>query len=587
MELHQLTQGTPQWHAHRLSHFNASDAPAMMGCSAYKTRSQLLHEMHTGIVPEVDAATQRRFDDGHRFEALARPLAEEIIGDDLYPVVGSLQKLSASFDGLTMDRATDFEHKSLNAELREAMHPDLPIDAIPLQYRVQMEQQLLVSGAKQCLFMATKWQGDELVEERHAWYHPDPELRQQIIAGWEQFEKDLATYTPEVIEAAPVGKSPETLPALHIEVTGMVTASNLAEYKARALAVFASVNRELVTDQDFADAKKAIKWAGDIETRLQGAKQHALSQTESIDALFRAIDDISEEARRVRLDLNNMVKSRETTLKAEIVADGRNALADHVAACNKRIGRPFMPVIPADFAAAIKGMSKFENMRNAVATELARAKISANEWADKITMNLKAITEQADHGFLFSDVPQLVLKDAELVAMAIKSRIADHQAKEAARIAAETARIAEQERIKAEATAQARANAEIAAATAQARDVAQRQAAADAEAKRASDEAIARAAAPEIVETATIPIDSFAAFLKKEPDDAKESVQTMRLGQISEKLGFVVTAEFLSELGFKPCATDKNAKLYKARLFPLICQELVKHIQYVCELQES
>ena len=115
MELHNLTQGTPQWHAHRLTHFNASDAPAMMGCSPYKTRSQLLHEMHTGLVPEVDAATQRRFDDGHRFEELARPLAEDIIGDDLYPVVGSLQRLSASFDGLTMDRKVSFEHKSLNA----------------------------------------------------------------------------------------------------------------------------------------------------------------------------------------------------------------------------------------------------------------------------------------------------------------------------------------------------------------------------------------------------------------------------------------------------------------------------------------
>jgi predicted phage-related endonuclease len=84
---------------------------------------RLLHALHTGLRPEVDAATQRRFDDGHRYEALARPVAERIIGDDLYPVVGSEGRLSASFDGLTMDESTAFEHKSLNDELRGCMGP--------------------------------------------------------------------------------------------------------------------------------------------------------------------------------------------------------------------------------------------------------------------------------------------------------------------------------------------------------------------------------------------------------------------------------------------------------------------------------
>ena len=102
MQIHELVQGSAEWHAYRAHHFNASDAPAMMGVSPYKTRSQLLHEMHTGLIAEVDAGTQRLFDEGHRFEALARPLAEEIIGEDLYPVTGSLDRLSASFDGLTM-----------------------------------------------------------------------------------------------------------------------------------------------------------------------------------------------------------------------------------------------------------------------------------------------------------------------------------------------------------------------------------------------------------------------------------------------------------------------------------------------------
>lgn len=97
-----LIQGTPEWHEHRARHFNASDAPAMMGNSKYKTRTELLKERKTGISKDVDSATQRRFDDGHKFEALARRIAEEFIGDDLYPATGVRGKLSASFDGATL-----------------------------------------------------------------------------------------------------------------------------------------------------------------------------------------------------------------------------------------------------------------------------------------------------------------------------------------------------------------------------------------------------------------------------------------------------------------------------------------------------
>jgi len=180
METIALTQGSDEWHAHRDIHLNASDAPAMLGCSPYKTRSQLLHEKATGFSEDFDQATQKRFADGHRFEALARPLAEKLMGKDLYPVVGVLGKYSASFDGIDMMEEEGLEHKSLNANLKadfdaieEALQQGIPGDLVGRiladQYRVQMEQQLMVSGAKRILFMASKWDGETLVEERHCW----------------------------------------------------------------------------------------------------------------------------------------------------------------------------------------------------------------------------------------------------------------------------------------------------------------------------------------------------------------------------------------------------------------------------------
>lgn len=586
MITHTLTQGSAQWLAYRAQHFNASDAPAMMGESVYKTRSELLHEMHTGLSPEVDAATQARFDDGHRFEALARPLAEEIIGIELYPVVGSEGKLSASFDGLSMCETTAFEHKSLNAELRSVM-PQITVAtpvidrSFPAMYRIQMEQQLMVSGAERCLFMASSWNGEELTEERHAWYYPDLDLRSAILQGWTQFAIDLENYVPEATTIKPSGRTPETLPALHIEVTGMVTASNLAEYKAHALAVFAGINRELVTDADFANAESTVKWCGDIETRLAAAKQHALSQTASIDQLFKTIDDISAEARATRLDLDKLVKARKDSIRAEIVADGRNAMADHIAALNTRIGRALMPAVAFDFAGAIKVKRTLDSMRDAVATELARAKINANEWADKITLNLRAIHDQAAFEFLFSDVAALVLKDPEFVAMAIKNRIAEHQAKEAARLEAQRLQIEATERAKAQAEERARADAEIAAATAQARAEAQRQAESDAAARRASDEAIAKAAQP--APAITTALDPAPYVLEPQPDNGA----TMRLGQIGERLGFSLTADFVASLGFHPVATDKAAKLYRESDFQNICWALMRHVQAAAQGVEA
>ena len=190
MNIIELQQGTIEWHQHRANHFNASEASAMLGLSKYKSRTNLLHEKATGIAPDVDAATQHRFDEGHRAEALARPHVEKIIGAELYPVIGSEGKLSASFDGLTMDNIVCWEHKTANADLLLA----LPRKEIPEEYKPQMEQQLMLSGAQHCLFSATKWDGDVLVEEAHCWYEPDYDLRDRILQGWANFAIDLEEY---------------------------------------------------------------------------------------------------------------------------------------------------------------------------------------------------------------------------------------------------------------------------------------------------------------------------------------------------------------------------------------------------------
>lgn len=430
-----LVQGSNDWHAHRANHENASDAPAMLDCSPHKTRAQLLREMATGIRPEVDTATQRIFDDGHRYEALARPLAEKIIGEELYPVTGTEGKLSASFDGLTMLNDIAFEHKTLNAELREIMQGGCEGKDLPKHYRVQMEQQCIVSGCEVVLFMASKWKGDELEEMLHCRYFPDAELAKEIIAGWAQFEIDLENYQHTETKAEPTGKAPESLPALNIEVKGMVTASNIDAFKSHALAVFGAINKDLQTDGDFADAEKTVKWCKDVEDKLEAAKQHALSQTADIDALFRAIDDISAEARRVRLDLDKLVKTRKENIRIEIMREAEIAFTTHVNTINARLKKASLPMsIKPDFASAMKGKKTVQSLRDACDGELARAKIEASQQSEIIGANLETLEQMiVGFEFLFLDIQSLVTKQTDDMQAAIKMRIADYQAAEIAK----------------------------------------------------------------------------------------------------------------------------------------------------------
>jgi len=202
MQLIELEQGGELWHAHRAAHFNASECAAMLGISPYMTRDELLRLKKTGVAPEINEHQQRLFDQGHQIEALLRPVAEEQLGQELFPCVGVLEgtKLSASFDGLTMDERTVFEAKTLNQTLKgilsmyDGYSDIISGQSLPLHYQAQLEQQLLVSGAEKALFMAGNINEEGGIGEYlYCEYTADPELRQRILHGWQQFEKDLET----------------------------------------------------------------------------------------------------------------------------------------------------------------------------------------------------------------------------------------------------------------------------------------------------------------------------------------------------------------------------------------------------------
>lgn len=425
MKVHNVQQGTPEWHALRSSYFTASEAPAMMGASKFQTRNDLLTMKKTGIVPDVNPQQQAAFDRGHATEEMARPLVEEMIGEELYPIVGTSGNLLASMDGATMLGDVLFEHKLWN----EKVVTQIRAGELDPHYYWQLEQQLLVSGAERVIFVCSDGTKDRFA---HLEYSPVAGRREQLVAGWSQFEQDLGEFVVKEAKVEAIGAAPDKLPALRIDVTGMVTASNLDAFKSHALAVIGDINTDLSTDKDFADADATVKWCGEVEDKLKAAKEHALSQTESIDVLFKAIDDITAETRRKRLELEKLIKARKDIIRSDMVMDAAKALQAHIDQINETLNsRIRMPRVPADFAGAIKGKRTIDSLKEAADAELARAKIEASRIADLIRANLKSLNELAiKHGFLFHDAQELVLKANDDLVALIKVRISEHQKEE-------------------------------------------------------------------------------------------------------------------------------------------------------------
>lgn len=607
MKIHDLIQGSAEWLAYRAQHFNASDAPAMMGCSPYMTRNELLTRMKTGITSEVDAGTQRRFDDGHRFEALARPLAEKIVGGDLYPVTGSLGELSASFDGITLDDTTLWEHKSLNDDLRRAFddidtiapeHRDTAAGkCLPLHHRVQMEQQLLVAKAGRVLFMATKWASDnvELIEERHCWYTSDPDLRAQIVAGWKQFAADLAVFVPEA-KAAPVVAAPvETLPAVSVKVNGaLAIVSNLPDFGAALRNFIERIPAQPSTDQEFADTEAACKALKRAEEALEAAESNALAQLSDVDTMRRLVADFKALARTTRLQREKLVTARKDAIRGEIVAGGVAALAKHVRELNAAMPADYMPTVPADFGGAIKGLRTIDSIRNAVDTELARAKIAASDIATKIHANLGKL-DAANAPMLFAyDIKSLVLKAPDDLAAIIAQRLAaEEKRKEAerARIRAEEAARLEREILAEQREQQRQAEITASALISRQQEAEKASNAQNSEAQTPQQVLKAEAPAPDATArgTSVTPSPSVGSMgAGQAADAAPDDGSRLTLGQINERLAPVsITVAGLSELGFEPVAKDKASRLYRACDLPKICRAIADRVLAAAVLEAA
>jgi len=618
---HTFQQGSSAWLEHRFGCDNAGDAAAMLGVDPNRSRTDLLDALHIGFTSDVGSFKQGIYDKGHRFEHLARQLAEEILGEDLYPLVlsrdwsehGIRRPIGASLDGSTIARAKNWEHKSLNEVLAAAMAYEgeagvhlNDASALPENYRIQMEQQFMVTDAEECLFTASKWADDDtLIEARHCIYRPDPVLRARIVAGWMQLEADLATHQPVVHQEIPKGIKGAALGLPAVVVHGSVVSSDLAAWRARADAWLANINMELTNDEQFGQADVDAKLCRETSGKVMLLRDQVLGQMADVNEVVSTLEQIAATITRRAIDLENRVSSRKVEIRKEIADEGANKLRTHIHDLNQRMadltaGEAIMPLashpkIAADFDKAIRNKRTVKSLHDSVNAELARAKIAASALADQLEKNLKLLHANKEHRALFADWRNLVFKECEDFALVVKTRIDAHVAEQERQ--RQAAAEAERLRLEREAEAQRQAPAPAPAAFAPAPGFAGAPDVQEFPAPLRGNSLtglgvagavgryggpVARLAPVETVVSGTpANVGPTTGARQVVPARIQYSGDMVRLGEISERLGLGITQARMQALGFHPARTERSSVLYHVEDLPAICDAVIRHVAAV------
>ena len=183
----QPKQGSPEWLAYRLSMRNASETAAVLGHSPWTSPYQLWL-LKSGRQQQVVTAAMQH---GTYLEPAARAAYEVQTGNIMQPLVIQDGAYSASMDGMTFEGDLIVEIKCPVRGQGSALWKDVADGNAPGHYLVQIQHQLMVSGAALAhLWVYDGAQGLLCPIER------DEAVMQRIREGWDSFECFMESDTP-------------------------------------------------------------------------------------------------------------------------------------------------------------------------------------------------------------------------------------------------------------------------------------------------------------------------------------------------------------------------------------------------------
>lgn len=241
-----LEQGWSEWLDYRKAQRNASESSIVMGLSPFMKPSALASQKWFGGEGAKDNPFMQA---GHRNEPIIRENINVALGKNFEPlVIESTQdsRFSASLDG--MDGDTILEIKYSKKEFEQVAQNKKPSE----YYEIQVQHQLMVSGAKKAIFAVGK--GDntcELVDITYCEVLPNKKIMSEIKTAWDNFEKDYKDLSFDEVgikaladELIPLMKQKELLSQRESELKEQIKAlTGGKDYKGNGISLYTSVRK--------------------------------------------------------------------------------------------------------------------------------------------------------------------------------------------------------------------------------------------------------------------------------------------------------------------------------------------------------
>jgi len=182
-----LDQGTAEWHEHRAKYRNASETAAIMGCSPWAS----VYDMWLIKTGRKTQESNEAMSHGTAMEPLARLAYEVATATIMQPKVMVNGLYSASLDGVTLNGQLLLEIKCPYQGQVSELWQQVKHGIAPEHYRLQVQHQLMVSGAK----LAHLWvfDGNRGIKIEIS---PDPTTFRHIQEAWDDFQLLVDFDTP-------------------------------------------------------------------------------------------------------------------------------------------------------------------------------------------------------------------------------------------------------------------------------------------------------------------------------------------------------------------------------------------------------
>ena len=438
MKILNLLQGSEEWIADRMKYSTASEASMVMGVHANVKRNGLLHMKATGTKQEFDGFMKKIVDNGHVVEALARPIAEDVIGSDLYPITGIDDEgvLLASFDGRTSGLDGSFSDESEVIWECKSWNESKALivrgGKCPEGDYWQVIQQLIVSRASKCLYMVTDGTPEKTVQ---VWVALSNDAEERLKAGWSQFNKDLIEYVPTEDREKAKSDLVRDLVSIDYKMNGMALTSNFDIFKRQAVELIEKSRQPLVTDNDFATAERLVTIFRGAESKLTDISSKVVAEAVDINAFVTEVGLIKEHLRQARLSTDKLIKSEKVRIKDSLASVAEKKYREHLIALEEEIAPIRLGVPIPDFLGSMGGKRNSESLNEAVDTLLANSKIDVDLLATKFRKNL-AYKRDNDKGFsfLFNDLQQIINNEYEAFTAIVSNRVTQHELAEQKRL---------------------------------------------------------------------------------------------------------------------------------------------------------